>query len=536
MSSKTCVPDDADGRPSATELRLRAVIETAVEGIVSFDERGRIETFNRAAEQIFGRASADVLGSDVASLIPALADSADPGDRKLGGAVIRVVGLQEDGAAIPLELSLSEALVGDERLSTAIVRDLRGRTLAEELGEILESSLNEIFLFHADTLRFVHVNRGARDNLQYSMEELRMLTPLDLKPDLTHEAFGDRLEPLRSGDKAKIEFTAVHRRKDGSEYPVEVHLQLAGFKSEPVFLAVILDTTERSRLETRLIQAQKLESIGQLAAGVAHEINTPMQFVGDNLSFLEGSFQDLVKLEKDYALLVGAARRGAVSHDLLTQVEHSMVEADRDFLLEEIPSALSQAQDGARRVEKIVRAMKDFSHPGDDEKREPANLNDAIESTLTIAAAEWKHVAEVVKNLAEDLPAVPCFRQELNQAFLNLIVNASHAIADAGGGDEEKGTITVSTRSLEESVEIRVADTGTGIPEAVRGKVFDPFFTTKSVGRGTGQGLAIAYNSIVARHGGDLSFETETGRGTTFIIRIPLEDPSRVDADTKAQR
>jgi signal transduction histidine kinase len=166
--------------------------------------------------------------------------------------------------------------------------------------------------------------------------------------------------------------------------------------------------------------------------------------------------------------------------------------------------------------------MKEFSHPGNDEMQS-IDLNRAIESTLTVCRNEWKYVAELVTDFDPDLPPVTCLPGECNQVFLNLIINACHAIAEAQtDGTQEKGTITVSTRNLGDAVEVRIADTGTGIPEEARRKVFDPFFTTKQVGRGTGQGLAIARSVIVDKHNGSLSFETEVGRGTTFIVQLPL--------------
>ncbi|MBI3300896.1 MAG: HAMP domain-containing histidine kinase [Deltaproteobacteria bacterium] len=171
---------------------------------------------------------------------------------------------------------------------------------------------------------------------------------------------------------------------------------------------------------------------------------------------------------------------------------------------------------------KIVRAMKEFSHPGSEEKVE-TDLNRAIETTITVARNEWKYVAELATDLDSSLPPVPCLPGEFNQVILNLIINAAHAIAVVvSEGSTSKGTITVSTRHDGDWAEIRVSDTGTGIPEAIRAKIFAPFFTTKEVGKGTGQGLAIAHSVIVDKHKGTIGFETEVGRGTTFIIRLPL--------------
>ncbi len=199
-------------------------------------------------------------------------------------------------------------------------------------------------------------------------------------------------------------------------------------------------------------------------------------------------------------------------------------ETDFNYLQEEIPKAIKQTLEGVERVAKIVRAMKEFSHPGPKEKT-PTNLNRAIENTVTVARNEWKYVAEITLDLDPDLPLVPCLPQEFNQVILNLIVNAAHAIGDVvGHGGQEKGTISVSTRRKGDKVEIKVADTGTGIAPEIRSKIFDPFFTTKEVGKGTGQGLAIARSIIVDKHGGTITFETEVSKGTTFTICLPLAE------------
>jgi signal transduction histidine kinase len=193
-----------------------------------------------------------------------------------------------------------------------------------------------------------------------------------------------------------------------------------------------------------------------------------------------------------------------------------------DHLRRELPSALEDALNGMGRITQIVRAMKSFSHPGGD-KLNPCDLNQAIDNTLIVCRNEWKYVAELQTELAPDLPLVPCQLGDFNQVIVNLVVNAAHAIADVVQANPgSKGLITVSTRLLDGWAEVRVADTGTGIPESARAHIFTPFFTTKQVGKGTGQGLALSRSVIAERHHGTLHFETELGRGTTFIIRLPL--------------
>jgi PAS domain S-box-containing protein len=278
-------------------------------------------------------------------------------------------------------------------------------------------------------------------------------------------------------------------------------------------LVLAEDCTEQQFLKAQLAQAQKLESIGQLAAGVAHEINTPIQYIGDNTNFLAGAIRDMGE--------VLALYRAAESDPVwFAEARRAVERADLDYLLEEAPKAIKQTLDGVGHVARIVKAMKEFAHPGTDEKV-PVDLNHAIETVVAVARNEWKYVAEVVTDLDPELPPTPGLPGELNQVFLNLLVNASHAVRDSNG-DGRKGTITISTRRVGGTVEVRVSDTGCGIPEAVRNRIFDPFFTTKPVGQGTGQGLAIAHSVVVKRHGGAITFASEVGTGTTFVVRLPV--------------
>ncbi len=280
---------------------------------------------------------------------------------------------------------------------------------------------------------------------------------------------------------------------------------------------------EKKAFQSQLLHAQKLESVGRLAAGIAHEINTPVQFVGTNIDFLQECFTDISRLVGQLQDLLGAAREERLTPEMVRRAEECLEEVDWQYLQEEIPQAINQSRDGVARVSSIVRAMKEFSHPASRKKTE-ADINRIIETTVTVARNEWKYVAEVDLQLADDLPRIPCLIDELGQVILNLLVNAAHAIAAKLGDNPEgaRGTITIRTRTCDDQVEIRVSDTGTGMPPEIHGKIFDPFFTTKEVGRGTGQGLTIAHDVISDKHGGTLSFESREGEGTTFIIQLPL--------------
>ncbi len=284
------------------------------------------------------------------------------------------------------------------------------------------------------------------------------------------------------------------------------------------------DFTENLILERDLRQSQKLEAVGQLAAGIAHEINTPMQYIGDNIRFLNDSFQDISKVLNTCLLWRKATDEQDLTEDMNRRLVDAIEEADIAYFLDEISTAIDQSIEGVGRVEKIVRAMKDFSHPGSDDKK-AANINKILESTITVSRNEWKYVAEMEMDFAADLPLVLCHASELSQVFLNIIVNSAHAINDMKEESKtELGKISVQTKKIPHGIEIRITDTGGGIPEEIQERVFEPFFTTKVRGKGTGQGLAIAHRVIVDKHQGRLSLASEQGRGTTFIIELPTGD------------
>ena len=277
---------------------------------------------------------------------------------------------------------------------------------------------------------------------------------------------------------------------------------------------------DRDRMELDLRLAQKLEAVGQLAAGIAHEINTPTQFVGDTVRFLGDAFGDLIDLLAAYEALLGAAERGPVPSALIAVVRAAEDRADLDYLRSRVPGAVERADDGVQRVATIVRAMREFAHPPTAAKA-PVDVNAALRSTLVVATNEYKYVADVETELGE-LPPVMCDGGDMNQVFLNLVVNAAHAIVDANRGTARRGTIRIRTVAEGDHVRVSVGDTGTGIAPEVADRIYDPFFTTKDVGRGTGQGLAIARQIVVERHGGSIDFETQAGRGTTFHVRLPV--------------
>ena len=326
-------------------------------------------------------------------------------------------------------------------------------------------------------------------------------------------SLGELASELHADDRKRViaAFAAFDGKKDVD--PIEFRIANGGPHIAHVraFLGhrrgnrvrgVMFDETTHKRLEAELRHAQQLESIGRVAAGVAHEINTPIQFVGDSVEFATQAFEAMIEV------MNGKRER----------------DDDVDYVIGELPRALERVRDGAERVANIVRSMKVFARPPQP-VMDLVDLNEAIESTLVIARNEYKYVADLKLDL-QPLPEVACHVGEINQVVLNMIVNAAHAI----GATQRRGTITVKTRSDDRYIVISIADDGCGIPDTIRDKIFEPFFTTKPVGKGTGQGLAIARSVIVDGHGGKLTFRSAVGHGTTFHIRIPLEPSQQLGA------
>lgn len=285
-------------------------------------------------------------------------------------------------------------------------------------------------------------------------------------------------------------------------------------------LIIIMDVTEQQNALEQLARAPKMEGIGQLAAGIAHEINTPIQFIGNNLEFLHEAGDEIFHLADAFLEYLQVADAGGELSKVREKVDNALEEADIDYLKEELPEAIVRSQHGIADVARIVLSMKEFSHPSLKEKS-PADINAALQNTALIARNEWKHIAALQEDLSDDLPEVFCYPGELNQVFLNMIVNAAHAIEDRDLA--EPGVIGIRSTTKGNSVEIRISDTGVGLSEELRARVFEPFFTTKEVGKGTGQGLAISWDIIVNKHGGTIDIESEPGKGTTFIMTLPAE-------------
>jgi signal transduction histidine kinase len=309
---------------------------------------------------------------------------------------------------------------------------------------------------------------------------------------------------------------------DSKPLPTSLHLFEVSIGGVKHIVEVVFDISERKNLERKLSVAQKLESIGLLASGIAHEINTPIQYIGDNIQFLQNAFEDMTELLQMYSEYLVSLSDPEKSKEYVKRIEEFSEDIDIDFLNEEIPNACKTAKEGVHRVAEIVLAMKNFSHPGEEEMK-AIDINSALENTLTVAKNEWKYAADLEIQLDKEIPLVQGLPGGINQVFLNILVNAAHAISD-DKTKEGKGLIKISTGIENNHVVIKISDSGCGISKENMEKVFDPFFTTKEVGKGTGQGLSIVHDIIVDKHGGSIDIESEPGVGTTFIVKLPVTD------------
>jgi PAS domain S-box-containing protein len=340
-------------------------------------------------------------------------------------------------------------------------------------------------------------------------------------------------EQLRDGEAAAQQGGATRswapmellgRHRTGKLVPLEVSFgETVEGTHEPLITMVIRNVTERKVRENHRAHVQKLESIGHLAAGVAHEINTPMQYIGDNLRFIQDSFRATSRMMDAYRRAMEDSSLTIADSPRVSELNTLAASIDLDYLSRETPQAIEQAVEGAERVGEIVRALREFSHPGTLETA-PADLNRLLENVALVSRNRWKYVAELTTDLDADLPEVKCLAGELRQVFLNLIVNAADAIAEAfKDRPDQKGELRVTSRRDGDFAEVRIRDNGTGIPKDARAKVFDPFFTTKPIGSGTGQGLSIAYGIVTRKHRGSIEFDTQEGVGTTFTVRLPID-------------
>jgi two-component system, NtrC family, sensor kinase len=557
------IKQDVSERKRAEEALRRSqqefkdMFDNAPVGFHEIDAEGRLVRINNTELKMLGYSPGELLGQFVWKIsaeeeishqaaLAKLNGEPPPGGsferkfRRKDGSILPVlisdrILKREDGAITGIRTSIQD-ITAEKEIEQALARE------RDLLQALMDNQPDFIYFKDADS-RFTRINRALARHFGLQKPEdaigksdANFFSPMEARQKLVDEqcllATGNPILGLVEKSDTAGETRWVSSTKVPICGPDGAITGLVGISRD--ITASKQAELERQRMELQLRQAQKLESIGQLAAGIAHEINTPMQYVGDNTRFVKDSFTAISRVLACHQELLAAAKAGAVTPELLARCAEILPPDDLAYYCEQIPVAIGQTLEGVERVSKIVRAMKEFSHPGGKEKSS-ADLNQAIESTVTVARNEWKYVADMELELEPKLPPVPCFLGEFNQCILNLVVNAAHAIGDVVKKNPgTKGRITVQTARDGDHVAVRVTDTGTGIAEANRSKVFEPFFTTKDVGRGTGQGLAMVYGSVVNRHGGTVTFETELGRGTTFIIRLPLK--SKTGPETAGPR
>ncbi len=541
-----------------SEARYRSAFEHGFVGQALIAPDGEFVEVNQAFGSLLGYEKAELGGRTFTEIThPDDLDSNLEAVRALAKGELDVIRVEKryvkkDGTTVWANTTVTATrdATGKVIQFNALVADISDRKRAEEerarseakYFTLYESSLDAVMLLDADG--FFDCN-GATVGMFgcASKAEFYSKHPADVSPEC--QPCGTDSLTLASQQIAiamemgSNQFEWVHRRVDtGEAFPVDVLLSRMLLDGRAVLQATVRDISDRKKAEAKLQseiaqrqqmeielrQAQKLEAVGQLAAGIAHEINTPSQWVADNVTFLKKTFEVLAS-----ALTAGQAVADECElqgHQLPTVAafRELLKRAKVDRLLKEAPRALEQSQDGLRRISTIVVAMKEFSHPSTG-VMQATDINAALNTTVSVARNEWKYVADIVFELDPLLPTIPVLKDELNQVFLNLIVNAAHAIGEARKPEsEEKGQITLRTCVNEPWLEVRIHDTGGGIPPHVQSRIFEPFFTTKAVGKGTGQGLAIARSVVVDKHRGKLFFETAVDQGTTFVIQLPLRD------------
>jgi PAS domain S-box-containing protein len=529
--------------------QLHATVSSMGDGLCVLDPQGVVEMANPAAERLLAAAPGDLVGQQLGDVVAGFW----PFDQERRAPLLALRQAIRDGGScrvddarfmtferrwLPVSFALTPIDDHAVRGSVLIFSDIRERKQVADALRESESRFRAIFESAAVGIVRLDVhgqisdhNRAFGDMIGVAREALTGKSLFDtVQPDQA-DAARARFEALRAGRKAERQVERSYLHRSGSTvWGMETISFVRNSAGDPVFaIGIVENLTARKHLEVSLLHAQKLEAVGQLAAGIAHEINTPIQFVGDSVHFVRDAMTEVFVIIDGYRSLREAA--AAFVPEAAARMRAEEERADLAYLIEQVPRAFDRAIDGLGRVATIVRGMKEFAHPSGAEQA-PADLNHALETTLTIAKNEYKYVADVESAYGE-LPPVMCHVGELNQVFLNIVVNAAHAIGDVVQGTDRRGRIGVKTWCEGGNAFVAISDTGGGIPVAVRDKVFEPFFTTKAVGRGTGQGLAIARAVVVDKHRGDLTFQSELGVGTTFVLRLPVDGAPAPPSDAR---
>lgn len=482
-----------------SQARLFSVLELVPDAIVTIDQDGLIASFSPAAEKLFGYEIAEVIGQNVKILMPPpyrdehdeyLDHYLETNEKKIIGLGREVEAQRKDGTVFPINLAVNEFQIDGRRMFTGVVSDLtelrQAQAVSDRLGRILDRSLNEIYVFECDSLRFTQVNYGARRNMGYTSAEFRTLTPVDIKPEFTHESFAEILRPLHDGTQDILVFKTLHQRKDGSTYPVEVHLQLMRTESPAVFAAIIQDITEMERREAILLQSQKMEAIGQLTGGIAHDFNNLLSVIIGNNELLGRRLED-PRLCRLLDNSTGAAERAAqLTSQLLTFARQQPLE----------PQIIDPNE--------LVLEMMDMLQ---------RTLGETIELEAILAPNIGRMLADPV---------------QVHNALLNLAINSRDAMPSGGRliietSNVELDESAVKSRADAEPghyVRLSVRDTGTGMTPEICARVLEPFYTTKEQGKGTGLGLSMVHG-FAKQSGGHVDVYSELGLGTAISLYLP---------------
>ncbi|GAA2582363.1 hypothetical protein GCM10010399_10190 [Dactylosporangium fulvum] len=524
----------SDQQTAETLTLLETIQSAAPVGLGFVDHEFRFVRANESLASMIDLPPAQLIDHPVAELVPALWPQIGPYFRRVldAGEAVRCVEVTGQTAAGPDRVrfwlaSYYPVRVEGEVIGVGlVVIDITERKQAEAFRSVVMETMADGLYTLDDQGRVTSVNRAASELLGWTEAELLgrkfhhvvhyqhadgTLFPASLCPMFQAQSEG---RPIQGHDE-------VYTRKDGSVFPISYSSTPldsgSGIGGTVVVFRDITELRERQRREIEARHGQRLESLGQLSAGIAHEINTPIQFVGDNIRFLAEAYQEMLDLLQVYRDCLDPPKGQISWEERSKRAATAEIEADVDYLTAEVPAAVSQSLEGIERVASLVRAMKSFTYK-DSKDRSYANLNEALTTTLTVARNEVKYVADVALDLGE-LPDVLCRIGDLNQVFLNLVVNA----ADAMAGKDERGVIRVGTRTEGPTAVISIADNGCGIPEHLQQKIFEPFFTTKEVGKGTGQGLPLARAVVVDGHGGTIEVRSTPGEGTEFTVRLPID-------------
>ena len=611
----------------ALELQLAGIIHSAMDGIITLDGQHRVVLFNAAAEQIFQCSAEQAMGRPLDQFLPPSLREIHRGhiDRfsKRGESNRRmnpfreISGIRLNGEEFPLEASISQVESSGKKWITVILRDITQRKAQEtrisQLGRILDDSINEVYVFDEPSLAYTLVNQAARDNTGFSMEELSRMTPMDINPDFTRSGFEEILYPLKQGERKKTEFQSIHRRKNGTTYPVEVHLQYLAQTEKGMFVAIVMDLTERRTTQHQLQETQRtlatlLTNLPGMVYRCRYDEGWTIEFISPSCQSLTGysaesflqenpiSFHHDVVLQEDRAKIIQGIRE-ALTHKQPFQVSYRIRTADgtikwlweqgcgifsesgavmalegytfdvtQERMLErqlrkterlaelgtlasgmahEIGTPMNvilgraellmrKAQDEntrkglttivmqVERITKIMNQLLSFARKRPSERR-AVDLRQVVTDVLDVLQEKVKkqHI-QVQREEAADLPLAWVDPDQMSQVLLNLVLNACHAMPDGG-------TLVFRLHSVDQSVALSVQDTGCGMSEEDIKKIFDPFFTTKPVGEGTGLGLTVVHG-IIQEHEGTIRVNSHPGEGATFMVTLPICNPSSLAA------